>query len=78
MVWAQHYSTVFQADYMTLSRWITLNTDGALFHSSSIGSAGGLLCDHEGSWLLGFNKHLGISSIMEVEFWGIIEGLRLV
>ncbi|KAK8995051.1 hypothetical protein V6N11_069502 [Hibiscus sabdariffa] len=59
------------------ARWVTLNVDGALNPSSSIGSAGGLLRDHEGSWLLGFNKHLGISSTLEAELWGILEGLCL-
>ncbi|KAK8474552.1 hypothetical protein V6N11_034235 [Hibiscus sabdariffa] len=54
-----------------------LNIDGALNPSSSIGLADGLLRDHEGSWLLGFNKHLGISSILEAELWGTLEGVRL-
>ncbi|KAK9028644.1 hypothetical protein V6N11_025796 [Hibiscus sabdariffa] len=43
--------------------WVILNVDGALNPSSSIGSAGGLFRDHEGSWLLGFNKHLGFERV---------------
>ncbi|KAK9043856.1 hypothetical protein V6N11_072182 [Hibiscus sabdariffa] len=80
MVWAEHYLATFQADYRFpsaaneliqwkhgRSRWVTLNTDGALNTSSSIGSVVGLLRDHEGSWLFGFNKHIGISSILEAK-----------
>ncbi|KAL4274050.1 hypothetical protein GQ457_13G018960 [Hibiscus cannabinus] len=37
----------------------------------------GLIRDYEESWLLGFNKHLGIFSILEAELWRILEGLRL-
>ncbi|GMI94811.1 hypothetical protein like AT5G42905 [Hibiscus trionum] len=39
--------------------------------------AGGLFRDHERAWLLGFNKFLGISSVLESELRGILEGLRL-
>ncbi|KAE8709942.1 PAD4 [Hibiscus syriacus] len=41
------------------------------------GSASGVLRDTEGSSIIGFSKHLGISSVLQSELWGIYEGLRL-
>ncbi|KAE8653749.1 hypothetical protein F3Y22_tig00117056pilonHSYRG00114 [Hibiscus syriacus] len=57
--------------------WFTLNTDGAVHHTSSLGSAGGIIRNKDGDWIVGFNKAVGISSPLQAELWGILEGLQL-
>ncbi|KAK8986158.1 hypothetical protein V6N11_082436 [Hibiscus sabdariffa] len=59
------------------SGWLTLNIDGSVSTISSHGSAGGLIRDSEGSWLTGFNRHLGITTPLQAELWAIHEGLLL-
>ncbi|XP_028769248.1 uncharacterized protein LOC114726732 [Neltuma alba] len=54
-----------------------LNFDGAKFNSSQLAACGGLICDHEGTWGLGFSYYLGICSPHEAEEWGILKGLNL-
>nr|KJB18972.1 hypothetical protein B456_003G078100 [Gossypium raimondii] len=38
----------------------------------------GAMCDTKGNWILGFNKFLGVCSVLEAELWGIFEGLSLL
>ncbi|KAK8568564.1 hypothetical protein V6N12_007112 [Hibiscus sabdariffa] len=70
--WARHYNSVptltphprshpqFEAIQWQLapSGWLTLNVDGSFQPSSSMGSTGGLLRDHEGRWIMGFKNSL--------------------
>ncbi|KAK8515780.1 hypothetical protein V6N12_075803 [Hibiscus sabdariffa] len=58
--------------------WFTLNTDSSVSTISSFGSAGGLIRNNEGNWLIGFNRLLGITTPMQAELWAIHEGLLLV
>ncbi|KAE8732108.1 hypothetical protein F3Y22_tig00002237pilonHSYRG00293 [Hibiscus syriacus] len=57
--------------------WFALNTDDAVHHTSSLGSAGGIIRNKDGDWIVGFNKAVGISSLLQAELWGILEGLQL-
>ncbi|KAK9043141.1 hypothetical protein V6N11_071490 [Hibiscus sabdariffa] len=57
--------------------WIFLNVDGAVSPSTSMGSAGGLVRDTDGRWLLGFNKFLGTTSPLCKELWAIYVGLQV-
>ncbi|KAK9006339.1 hypothetical protein V6N11_035380 [Hibiscus sabdariffa] len=43
----------------------------------SMGSIGGLIRDIEGSWIMGFNRSLGATSIFNAELWAIYTGLQL-
>ncbi|MBA0727141.1 hypothetical protein Golax_000158, partial [Gossypium laxum] len=45
---------------------------------SEIASAGGVLCDRNGNWILGYNCYLGQCSVFDVELWGILDGLALL
>ncbi|KAL4319869.1 hypothetical protein GQ457_18G005670 [Hibiscus cannabinus] len=59
------------------SRWISLNTDGAVCPSSRYARIGGLFCDSSGSWLHGFGRSVGITDAFSTELWAIYEGLLL-
>ncbi|KAK9019344.1 hypothetical protein V6N11_053869 [Hibiscus sabdariffa] len=49
------------------SGWICINVDGAVHLNTSMGSIGGLIRDSEGSWIMGFNRSLGLTSIFNAE-----------
>ncbi|XP_004289446.1 PREDICTED: putative ribonuclease H protein At1g65750-like [Fragaria vesca subsp. vesca] len=55
-----------------------LNIDGS--RSSSFGciGAGGVLRDHLGIWIDGFQVNLGTSEVLDAEAWGLFFGLRMV
>ncbi|KAK3222988.1 hypothetical protein Dsin_010013 [Dipteronia sinensis] len=57
--------------------WIKLNVDGSM--SLVLGSitAGGVIMDHKRNWLDGFSLNKGVGSVIEVELWGIFEGLKI-
>lgn len=55
---------------------LKLNTDGSRLHSGHA-SAGGLLRDYLGHWLLGFTVNIGTTTSFEAELWGLLHGLRL-
>ncbi|MFQ6667722.1 hypothetical protein Gotur_033639 [Gossypium turneri] len=38
---------------------------------------GGVLCNSRGGWLLGFNRQIGICTVLQAEFWAIADGLRV-
>ncbi|XP_038997977.1 uncharacterized protein LOC120123031 [Hibiscus syriacus] len=44
---------------------------------SSNGSVGGLIRNMNGDWIIGFNKPVGISTPLQAELLGILEGLQL-
>ncbi|MBA0794099.1 hypothetical protein Gohar_018457, partial [Gossypium harknessii] len=41
-------------------------------------SAGGVLRDWNERWILGYNRYLGFCPTIEVELWGIMDGLTLL
>lgn len=56
--------------------FVKLNTDGSS-SSSGDASAAGLLRDHNGHWVGGFYQHLGDTSPLGAELWGLLTGLCL-
>lgn len=57
--------------------WVKLNTDGARKGNSGMASAGGLIRDHRGCWILGFTVNIGITNNFNAKCWGLREGLRI-
>jgi heat shock 70kDa protein 1/2/6/8 len=37
----------------------------------------GIICDKSGQWVSGFGAHIGYSSAIVAELWGVIYGLKL-
>lgn len=56
---------------------VKLNTDGAAKGNPGVAGAGGLIRSSIGTWLMGFQLHLGVCSNMEAELQAIRCGLQL-
>ncbi|GKV38468.1 hypothetical protein SLEP1_g46380 [Rubroshorea leprosula] len=54
-----------------------LNTDGSAHGNPGLASAGGVIRDHMGRWIVGFACKIGYASCLRAELWGIREGLLL-
>ncbi|GMQ03745.1 hypothetical protein CsSME_00049425 [Camellia sinensis var. sinensis] len=54
-----------------------LNTDGASKGNPGKASAGGLIWDHLGQWVVGFCRNIGTTSNVAAELWGLRDGLKL-
>ncbi|KAJ9186725.1 hypothetical protein P3X46_002268 [Hevea brasiliensis] len=54
-----------------------LNTDGSLPNSGGIACGGGLIRDSNGRWIKGFKAVFGKTSVLGVELWSILEGMKL-
>ncbi|KAK5771808.1 hypothetical protein PVK06_048052 [Gossypium arboreum] len=57
--------------------YVFLNTDGAVHSVSGLSAVGGVLRNNKGEWILGFNCFLGKCSPVNVELWGLLDGLRI-
>ena len=49
--------------------WLKLNTDGSNVGNLGIASGGGLICNENGDWVMGFARSLGITSGVMAELW---------
>ncbi|KAH1113783.1 hypothetical protein J1N35_007161 [Gossypium stocksii] len=86
--WANHFSSNYNAalEYcpnqstipQNSSMCFYLSTDGAAHSVSSFSTAGGLIRDGEGKWIIGYNRYLGKCTAAVVELWGIWDGLLLL
>lgn len=54
-----------------------LNTNGSAKGNPGLVAAGGLIRDHNGSWIASFTKSIGFIHPMVAELWGLREGLVL-
>ncbi|XP_062013929.1 uncharacterized protein LOC133730329 [Rosa rugosa] len=54
-----------------------LNVDGTRIASSGMIGAGGVIRDHIGNWIIGFQINLGIGAILDAEAWGLYYGLKI-
>ncbi|MBA0581540.1 hypothetical protein Gorai_023716, partial [Gossypium raimondii] len=58
--------------------WIQLYIDGAVKLDLEEAVAGGVLKNHHGQWILGFNRRLGWCFVFNAELWGILHGLIIL
>lgn len=54
-----------------------LNTDGSVSKNPGRAGVGGLIRDHNGRWIGGFGRPLGITNSLMAEAWALREGLCL-
>ena len=59
-------------DLPTPLGFVKLKTDG-----SFSGNPGKLLRDHNGNWIRGFSRNIGITNFSDAEMWGLRDGLLL-
>ncbi|MBA0854089.1 hypothetical protein Goshw_025848 [Gossypium schwendimanii] len=57
---------------------IYLNTDGSVRLEDGSATAGGIVRNRIGKWILDFNKFLESYSVFEAELWGILDGLGIL
>lgn len=57
--------------------WIKVNVDGASCEHDGAAGCGGVFCDSEGKWIIGFSRGLGALDDLSAEVWGIFTGLQL-
>ncbi|MFQ6623298.1 hypothetical protein Gotur_002325 [Gossypium turneri] len=67
-----------RATSSTIGNWIQLYIDGAVKLDLEEAVAGGVLKDHHGQWILGFNRRLGWCFVFNAEIWGILHGLIIL
>ncbi|KAH1057201.1 hypothetical protein J1N35_035266 [Gossypium stocksii] len=60
-----------------MHNWVHLHSDGAITRDSGYATAGGLIRDSSGNWIVGFTHYLESYSPLEVEFWGILDGVLI-
>jgi len=57
--------------------WYKLNTDGASLGNPSKASGGGLIRDHQGKWIKGFIRRIGLATSITAELWALRDSLML-
>ncbi|MBA0811146.1 hypothetical protein Gohar_003075 [Gossypium harknessii] len=65
------------ASLVLTGNWIQMYTDGTVKANFGFVTTGGVICDHNGKWILGFNRYLGMCLVLEAELWAIYDGLDL-
>ena len=56
--------------------WIKVNMDGSI-KLSCFARCGGVSRDSAGCWLTGFNRYIGVPSVVMAELWGLFSGMKL-
>ncbi|KAL6144452.1 hypothetical protein ACLB2K_055145 [Fragaria x ananassa] len=54
-----------------------LNVDGTRVSLTGKIGAGGVIRNHYGDWISGFQINLGVGEILDAEAWGLFQGLKL-
>ncbi|XP_004306073.1 PREDICTED: putative ribonuclease H protein At1g65750-like [Fragaria vesca subsp. vesca] len=62
---------------MPPQNYYKLNIDGTRISSSSMIGAGGVIRNHAGAWIAGFQINLGVCAILDAEAWALFHGLKL-
>lgn len=55
-----------------------LNTYGSVRTKDVFTATEGLVRDWKGGWIIGFSRYLWNCAMLYVEFWDILDGLKLV
>ena len=57
--------------------WTKCNVDGSVREVGRLAGCGRVFRDATGTWVLGFARNLGLSSVIMVELWAILTALDL-
>lgn len=57
--------------------WMKLNSDGLVLRNLRRAGGGGLIQDHDGSWVKGYARGLGHTNSIMAELWALRDGLVL-
>ncbi|MFQ6669662.1 hypothetical protein Gotur_034824 [Gossypium turneri] len=70
-IWKNLNMFTFQGIFGVLksSRFLTARQDnGSVWNEKVFAVTEGLVCDHNGGWIIGFSRYLGSYRVMDVEF----------
>ncbi|OMO86355.1 reverse transcriptase [Corchorus capsularis] len=56
--------------------WFKLNSDGSFIGNPGRGGVGAIIHNHEGNWVTGSHRSIGIVSSVEAELWALRDGLN--
>ncbi|KAA3479931.1 reverse transcriptase [Gossypium australe] len=86
--WAKHFLSTHNEelasqskqspDYQNSGTSIFLNTDGVVHPVSGLSTAGSVIRNSKGEWILGYNRSLGECSVVTAELWGLLDGLHIL
>ncbi|KAK8986541.1 hypothetical protein V6N11_010097 [Hibiscus sabdariffa] len=90
VAWAKHFAEVSEAARAPrvsivshlqwlppAPGWVCLNTDALLSPTTGVGMIGGVIRDSSGAWITGFQKCVGIVSVLQAELWSVLIGLQV-
>ncbi|KAH1091029.1 hypothetical protein J1N35_018286 [Gossypium stocksii] len=75
---AFHKSHGYSHNFHVNSNWVSLKMDGSVRLKEGFATIGGFMCDHNDGWIMGYYRYLGNCTVVEVELWGILDGLNLI
>ncbi|KAE8716319.1 hypothetical protein F3Y22_tig00110123pilonHSYRG00014 [Hibiscus syriacus] len=58
-----------------LTDWYKVNTDARQNTINENTTCGRVIRDHNGKWIVGFYKYIGICSILEAKLWAVYTGM---
>ena len=58
--------------------WVKLSTEGFSLGNPRLARVGGLICNHNGFWICGFDWNVGYATSVLAELWVLKDGLTLV
>lgn len=70
-----HYSQVNVGWTFPMHDWIKCNVDGSVKFGTA--GCGGVFRDSSGTWLCGFARNLGSTSVVFAELWGVFTALSI-
>lgn len=59
-------------------QWVHLFVDGEVESQSENASAGGVICDQNSDWILGYTRYVSKCSPFETELWGILDEILIL
>ncbi|MBA0820368.1 hypothetical protein Gohar_022194 [Gossypium harknessii] len=76
-IWKNRNLYIFQGSSWNIDEIIKVFFNGSVRIDDGFAAAGGFVCDHNGEWIFGFNRYLGMCTVVDAELWGILDGLKL-
>lgn len=58
-------------------RWVKLNTDGAVDQITRKAAVEGFIPNNKSNWETGFNRNIGIRSVLEAGLWAALDDLTI-
>lgn len=79
LIWAKQYASVTNScapkvsrlivNYFLSNSWVCLSLDGSVRQEDAFVASRGLLRDHNGGWIIGFNRYVGNCLALDYELW---------